>query len=449
MQPFSPPRLGEVLQRLRPVARFRIAFSGGLDSTVLLHAVAALRATWPGVDVRAVHIDHGLHPRSSDWARHCAAQAARLSLDCDVIAVHVARTAGASLEAQARDARYAALAAAMAPGDCLLTAHHADDQAETLMLQLLRGAGVRGLAAMPFRTQFAGGVLARPLLEFTRAELAAWARAQGLTWIDDPANEHSGFNRNFLRQRVMPVLRERWPAVARTLARSAAHCADAAQRLDELAALDLRDAAAADGSVHIDRCLALPAPRQRHLLRYWLRARDLPLPNAARLDQLLQQARAADGDRYPRTTWPGAEVRRYRGRLYAMRPLPPHDASRQLTWDLVAPLPLPWLGRQLSARFERGVGLSEHRCRAGALTVRFRRGGESCRVAGQAHHKSLKQLFQEHGVPAWQRDRVPLIYIDDALAAAVDHWVCAPFAAAPDELGVQVVTVNLDLRNSG
>lgn len=449
MRPYTPPQLFEALQPLFPVQRFMVAFSGGLDSTVLLHSLAALRADLPGIAIVALHIDHGLQPQSRDWSRWCVAQCRALGLACEVAVVDVVRARGASLEAQARDARYAAFATRMTPGDCLLTAHHADDQAETLLLQLLRGAGVHGLAAMPFQAPFARGVLARPLLAFTRVQLAAYAADQRLAWQDDPANDNGGFDRNFLRHRVMPALRERWPSVAVTVGRSAAHCADAARLLDQIAAQDLRNVAAADATLRIDRLRDLPAERQRHLVRYWLRDLHLPVPRQSRTEQIIVQMLAADADRYPLIAWPGAEVRRYRDRLYAMAPLPFHDAHRQLTWDIRVPLDVPELGLCLTAVPARGAGLSAQRCDGATVTVRFRGGGEVCRPAGRAHHKPLKKLFQEIGVPAWERDRVPLIYLDGCLAAVGGYWICAPYQAAPEEPALRLDIRKIHLRNSG
>ncbi len=449
MRPYTPRQLFEVLQPLFPVNRYWIAFSGGLDSMVLLHSMASLRADLPGVALQAVHIDHGLHPESPDWSCWCVAQAEAVAVPCEVVAVEVAREKGASLEAQARDARYAAFATHVKPGDCLLTAHHADDQAETLLLQLLRGAGVHGLAAMPFTAPFAGGVLARPLLDFTRAQLAGYAVDHGLQWLDDPANENTGFDRNYLRHNVMPVLRDRWPAVAATVGRSAGHCANAARLLDEVAARDMLHVADENGALCIDRLRDLPGERQCHLLRHWLRTLQLPVPRQTRTEQIIIQMLGADVDRYPLVAWPGAEVRRYRDRLYAMPPLTPHDARRQLRWDIVVPLELPWLAQRVVAVADVGNGLSVRLCEAAPVTIRFRQGGEMCRPSGSRHHKALKKLFQEYGLPAWERDRVPLIYLDEQLAAVGGYWICEPFQAAPDEPAVRPEVQNIHLRNSG
>ena len=228
---FSPENLGAILQDFPAVARFWLAYSGGCDSHVLVHAAAQLRAVVAERIFHVVHVDHGLQTASAEWARHCAAVCEELALPFTLLRVDARGSLGESPEAAARHARYRALASLMQAGDCLLTAHHQDDQAETLLLQLLRGGGPHGLAAMPALSPFAAGMHARPMLTFSREELRRYAQRHALQWIDDPSNADSGFDRNYLRNSVMPVLRERWPAVARVLARGAGHQAEAAQLL--------------------------------------------------------------------------------------------------------------------------------------------------------------------------------------------------------------------------
>ncbi|HYN76777.1 MAG TPA: tRNA lysidine(34) synthetase TilS, partial [Lamprocystis sp. (in: g-proteobacteria)] len=221
-----------------PAGRIWVAYSGGLDSTALLHAAGAVREHLPGA-LWAVHIDHGLSPESRRWGEHCRAVSAGLGVAFHCRRVELKPVPGESLEAVARAARYGELAALLGPGDLLLTAHHQDDQAETLLLALLRGSGVHGLAAMPFAVDLGLGHLVRPLLGVSRADLGRYAHTRGLTWVDDPSNRESAMDRNYLRNRVMPLLRERWPAVSATLSRSAGHCAAAADLVDLAAAREL------------------------------------------------------------------------------------------------------------------------------------------------------------------------------------------------------------------
>lgn len=434
-------RLAAALGRLPDVERYWVAYSGGLDSTVLLHAMVRAGGA-PGAGLRAVHVNHGLSPAAGAWAEHCRKVCEELQIPFTLLEVDARAAAGESPEAAARHARYAALAALITERDCLLTAHHQDDQAETVLLQLLRGCGPQGLAAMPFAARFAGGWHARPLLDVRRAELRAYAGREGLSWIEDPSNLDIGFRRNYLRQRVMPVLEREWPGVSASLGRSASHCAETAALLDDLASLDLERAAGprAD-SLRTEALVRLSPERQRNLLRAWIRRLGLPAPAAVHLERLQDDVLAAGRDAAPLLHWPGVEVRRYRGLIHAMRPLPRHDPTCVLPWDMGAPLPLPDGGR-LIAHPARGEGVMISARRDASVFVRFRRGGERCRPVGGAHTRPLKKLLQERDVPPWRRDRLPLLYIDDQLAAVADLCVCEPFGAGPGEEGVRIEWVS-------
>lgn len=433
--PFSSATLAEQLGRLPPVKRYWIAYSGGCDSHVLLHALAQLRDSSP-VAIHAVHVDHRLQADSRAWAQHCAVVCASLNVPLTSLHVDARPASGESPEAAARHARYLAFAELIEPDDCLLTAHHQDDQAETLLLQLLRGGGPHGLAAMPESTPFSKGWHARPLLAYARGELRRYAEANALRWIDDPSNADTGFDRNYLRQSVMPLLRARWPAVARVLTRSAAHQAEAAQLLDALAAQDFELCRGPHADrLHIPALKTLDAARQRNLLRYWLKRLGYALPDSARLAQIQHTVLDAAPDRAPVVSWAGAEVRRYRDTLHA---LAPSSAEREeWSWDIAAPLPLPD-GAHLLAVPTKGAGIKRDSCARQRITVRYRCGGELCRPAPQAHLRPLKKMLQEQGVPPWRRARLPLVYVGEQLAAVADLWVCAPFHAAPDEEGLLI-----------
>lgn len=430
--PFSLATLAEQLRRLPPVKRYWVAYSGGCDSHVLLHALERLRSEGNDIPIHAVHVDHGLQSASRAWAQHCAAICASLKIPLTPLQVNAHSSSGESPEAAARHARYRAIGELIEHGDCLLTAHHQGDQAETLLLQLLRGAGPHGLAAMPECAPFVAGQHARPLLAFPRNELRRYAQEHRLQWIDDPSNGDTGFDRNYLRNVVMPSLRTRWPAMSRVLARDAAHQAEATQLLDALAAQDVAQCAGLrPDTLSVSALLKMDAPRQRNLLRYWLKNAGYPLPDSARLAQIRHSILNARPDREPVVTWQGAEVRRYRDELYAALPKPPIE-SREWTWNTDTPLQLPD-GTWLIAVATHGEGIKRDACAQPPVTVRYRRGGERCRPAPHAHSRPLKKMFQEHAVPPWQRERLPLIYVGDELAAVADLWVCAPFHAAPDE----------------
>ena len=426
---FEPPLLLPLLRRLPPARRYLVAFSGGCDSTVLLHALRALHVEL-SVPLLALHVDHGLQTPSARWAEHCARQCAHWQVPCECRRVDARANPGESREAAARRARYAALAAAMRPGDILLTAHHQDDQAETFLLQLLRGAGPRGLAAMPACVTFGEGYLARPLLGFSRRQLCDYAQRQGLAWIDDPSNFDTAFDRNFLRNTVLPPLVARWPAAMQVIARASAHQGEAAQLLDELAAEDLGRLQSGD-ALDIAELHALSQVRARNLLRYWIRSLGLPVPDAGRTQRILDEVVGAREDATPRVSWRGAEARRYRDRLFVLPPLPPVPAAG-FSWDGRTALMVPGLGVLEAAEAPGGL---DPAWRGARLQVRFGVAGEQCRPVGRAHHQSLKKLWQEAGVPPWERERTPLVYVDGVLAAVGERWICAEFAAPAQEMG--------------
>jgi len=451
-----------------PARRLCIAYSGGLDSTVLLHAAARLCADHPGHRLRAVHVDHQLHDDSARWRAHCEALAGRLGVAFQGLTVEVPRGPGQGLEAAARAARYAALGTSLAPGELLLTAHHADDQLETVLLALMRGAGLRGLGAMPPAQPFARGWLVRPLLGFTRAALEGWARQEGLEWLTDPSNVDTRFDRNYLRHRVLPALQARWPAAARSAARSAAHLGEAGALLDALAAQDCA-AAAAGTCLDIEALRALDPARRRNLLRYWIRRQGMLAPSTRKLAAIEHDLLQAREDRVPCVAWEGGELRRHAGRIHALRPgVVPAAAFEPLHWSTSQPLVLPGgLGRlrlEHRASCESGMlqtamdetGMRETGTRdtvmgeAGTpglaisrltspLEVHARRGGESLRPAGDPHRRTLKKLLQSRGVLPWWRPHVPLIYSAGRLAAVADLWVAQEFAAGEGEPSARIV----------
>jgi tRNA(Ile)-lysidine synthase len=449
----SPDYLAHQLSRYPPAPRYWLAFSGGCDSRVLLALLADLHQR-DGLPIAVVHVNHGLHAEADAWGAQCEQVCQEYGLACAVLPVTVEKLRGQSPEASARRARYAALETVMGEGDGILVAHHRDDQAETVLLQLLRGAGVNGLAAMPRCSAFGRGWLARPLLDVSRDTIRAYARHRNLQWIHDPSNDERCFDRNFLRHELIPVLTSRWPAAAVALARVADHQADARQCLADLAALDLAEVDGSAGDPLPVRTLqALSFARQRNLLRYWLVERcDLPVPDWRHLQRILDEVLTASPDATPCVTWPGAEVRRYRGRLYAAKPIAAHDPGSVFDWDLRTELALPSLDGCLRPQHSTDGGLDPRFGTLGSglppVTVRFRQGGERCRPAGRGHHHALKKLFQEWGVPPWRRDRVPLVYIGDELAQVVGHCICDPFQTPRGRPGITAKLVSaLDQRS--
>lgn len=433
---FATRSLLERLQAWPRPAGYQVAYSGGMDSHVLLHAMAALRPAL-GVPVAAVHVNHGLQADAARWDTHCRAVCAALGLAYTSLEVDARAARGDSPEAAARAARYRALADWLPAGHCLLTAQHRDDQAETLLLQLLRGAGVHGLAAMPAHGAFAAGTRLRPLLDVPRAALLDYAGREGLHWVSDPSNFDTGYDRNYLRHQVLPVLTARWPATDASLARGAAHQAEAAALLDAVARQDLATATGgAPGRLHLPAVTALSVARQRNVLRYWLRQQTGSTPSTAVLARILHDLPASRADAAPCVRWDRLELRRYRDTLYLLRQRPAPDPGVELCWSLAAPLELPGAGGTLYARHVTGAGVRRDALPLEGVRVGWRRGGERCVPAGRGQHHELKKLFQEHGVPPWQRTRIPLVYAAGRLAAVPGLWVCEPFVAGPGVAGV-------------
>lgn len=409
-------RLGIALDRHAPDHRnLLVAFSGGPDSSALLAALAEFA---PKRRIRAVHIDHGWHADSTTWADHCRAFSARLGLRCEVIRTHPEPESGEGPEAAARRLRYALLAERVGSRDVLLTAHHREDQAETLLLALLRGGGVHGWAGMPVTRSFgSGGLHLRPWLEMPRETLRGWLDQRGLETLDDPANDDPRFERVWLRQSVLPVLEQRWPGAGKTLARAASQAAAAADAVDALAARDFVACRGRLGDTLDCAALAgLPGTRRSALLRWWLTRNGLARPPAARMQDLQRQLLSARADRNPRVAWPGGEVRRWRGEAWALAPRPTVPAEAEYVWeDPRQPLQLP--DRVLEPANLEHLGVTVP---AGSvLRVRYRRGGERFHLAGTPRERALKTLLADRGVPPWERDRLPLIQLDDRLVAVV------------------------------
>jgi tRNA(Ile)-lysidine synthase len=390
-----------------PVA---VACSGGADSCTLLHALAAsAQARMRGL--RVLHVDHGLHADSSRWAAHCATLAASLGLPIDVRVVTVDRQRGTGLEEAARSARLAAFAAALRPGEFLALAQHRDDQAETVLLKLLRGAGPEGLGGMRALRACGHGWLWRPLLDLPKSALQDYARRHNLAWIDDPSNAQTHLDRNFLRVEILPRLRDRWPEVEKPLAHSAQWFRAAADFIDAEARKALARLQGIDASTLAWRgWLALDDALRDPVLRLWLRDLGLDEPSHLHLAELERQLREAEPDRMPCVAYAQTELRRYRDLLYGMRPVPSAPAQWQSEWrgeSLLLPA-----GGTLFTQPETAFAVS--------LRVSFRAASVRIKPAGGAHTRELRLLLQEAGVPPWQRDHIPLVWRGAELLAVGD-----------------------------
>lgn len=407
------------------------AFSGGLDSRVLLELLAQARPHH-GFVLEAMYVHHGLSPNADRWAEFCVEECHRLEVPFHQVKVHVEKQSGLGMEASARRARYAALLAHRA--DYVLLAHHQDDQAETLLLQLLRGAGAKGLAAMAMHDP--SRRLLRPLIDLSRGEIEAYARHTGLQWVEDESNLDTRYDRNFLRHAVFPLLEQRYPAAKNTLARSAAHIAEVMDLLDELAVLDAASLIV-DGKVNVESLGMLSDQRSRNLLRWWLASHGLPMPGLPRLQEMLQQLQHA-GDKavIKVQVHESTYLRRYRGwaSLSAEPSIPEPDG---LQWQGENSLCLPANG-QLLARHDVADGLAMSRLHGRKLTIRYRSGGERFKPDARRPTRTLKQLYQEANIAPWLRERLPLVYVDGELVLVPGIGAAAAWQAKPGERGMML-----------
>lgn len=425
-----------------------VGLSGGVDSVVLFHLLSQL-APHHGWRLSAMHVHHGISPHADDWADFCAELCASQTIPLHIERVDITPLREHGLEAAARKLRYAAFASQRC--DFVALAHHADDQAETLLLQLLRGAGVRGAAAMPVLSSVEGPFVSsssasaqddvthrmlRPLLDISRARLLEYAHLHGLRWVEDESNADDSYPRNFLRHRVLPVLEERFPACRDTLARSARNFAEASELLDDLAQLDAQGAMLGD-ALSVAALRELTPPRAKNLLRHFLHVQGASTPQSAQLDDMLHQLCDARQDAAVCVEYGGRwQVRRYQERAYVSSAWAEFDRDLVLSWNGEAEL--RWPALECTLRFDAtpGAGISLAKLGLAPVTLRLRHGGETLRPHPRAATRSLKHLMQEHAVPPWRRERLPLIYCGNELVCVVGVAVASAYQAAPQEAGV-------------
>lgn len=432
--------LAAVSPQLDNAAHLYVGYSGGLDSHVLLKALVDV----VGVErVTAIHINHQLSPRSRQWADHC--QQTCTALGVDYLCQDVSVAPSASTENAAREARYKAYTDQLGAGDILLLAHHADDQAETVLYRLLRRSGPRGLAGMPVSRPLGEGRLLRPFLPLNREALHQYALDNGLSWIEDESNRSRQFDRNYLRLEIVPGLRSRWPDYAKRIAASAALCEQAEALSEDLARLDLNSLALrterCGWSIEIPALLALTDVRKANVLRFVARSRGFTVPGHQVIGEVTGSLLKAEADRNPVVAWSSGQWRRFRNRLFLLPQFDdevdaaPMARTPSLPWAVEDKLKLAD-GAILSAQSAHGEGLAIKW--RDALSVTRRQGGERCRPVGRGGSASLKKLFQEYALEPWLRSRVPLVYCAGELAAVGDLWVCEGFQAAANEPGYQL-----------
>jgi len=418
-----------------------IAYSGGVDSHVLLHSCSQLQNKLKALTFLAVYIDHGLHEDSSRWSTHCEQMASALDIPFISQKVNAQNDQGEGPEQAARRARYAALSDFIDESSVLLTAQHQDDQAETFMLQLLRGAGVDGLASMPIVNPFGLGLILRPFLKLSKQQLLDYAKKEQLQWVEDSSNLNEAYDRNFLRQQVIPLLQSRWPAFSKTTARSASHCAEAGAILVDIASSILLKMD--NDELGIGLVLSQKPEIQRLVIRQWLKAQDVRSPSEKILEQIVKML-IVEVDKLPLVAWGEHEVRLFNGALFYI-PRFEKNQLQPMQWQgkkLVLPDPLG----NLSIKELLGRGVKRDLWDSSTVTVRTRQGGERIKLTGRSGRKQLKKLLNEERILPWVRSLLPLIYLGDELVAVADLWVAEPFLADENEPAYQIKWTHPELR---
>ena len=407
------------IQKLAAYDRIYIGFSGGMDSTVLLHFLAAEPALMN--KIHAVHINHGISAAADAWQTHCEQLCERLTIPCKTYTVSFNRQA--NVEEEARNARYQVFSQLVEENHCLLTAHHRDDQAETVLLHLFRGAGLKGLSGISETAEFGRGHLHRPLLTTARDTLHAYALAHQLAWITDESNSDIRFSRNFLRQQVVPLLQKKWPGVSKNLVRTAQLCRESQANLDDLALMDCPSLKTRSNKLVLNEWIHLKKSRLLNVLRRWLQINCVKMPNYDTQERLITELICAKRDANPAVGWDNWVIKRFQNCLY-LEPARQQDSFNALLWtNFPQSLLISDIG-VLSARpASQGIKILPE----DEVEVRFRQGCETLVWHGQT--KSLKKLMQQWNIPPWLRPSVPLIYVNQQLAAVVGYAISDVFYA--------------------
>lgn len=385
-----------------------VAYSGGLDSTVLLHLCCKLQEQYSGYIVNAIHINHQLQTAADEWQKHCESLCREFNIPLISKKVDIKSDPKSGTEAAAREARYQVFSELLKENQYLLTAHHKDDQVETLLLRLLRGTGLDGVAAMKALRPFASGWLMRPLLIYSRGELETYARVNHLHWVDDPSNSHNSYDRNFLRNEILPLLESRWPGYRETLSRFTVHAQTHQALLEQCLDADYQHCI--EGTeLNITNLRQYDTERQKYFIRRWISSKSYTMPGEKQLAEIFKLINAQQ-DAQPLVAWSDVEMRRFQNKLYLAKSMETFDASQTFSWNPEQPLLIPGVG-VLHCITQDITSLPE------LFFIAFRQGGEECQLPGKQGSHSLKKIFQEHAVPPWLRYRTPLILMDGAIKA--------------------------------
>jgi tRNA(Ile)-lysidine synthase len=425
---------GVLAKTLKPKHHLVLGLSGGIDSMVLLDILKAVSKKLR-FNLSAVHVNHQLSPHATSWAKFCERHCRAYDVPLRVVKVNVSGASKIGLEAAARQVRYRVYGEQEA--DRIVLAHHLDDQAETILLQLLRGSGIKGLSAMPEFREYHKLNLMRPLLDVPRTDIERYAKSRNLKWVEDESNDNTRLDRNFLRHEVLPVIEKHFPAYRETLSRVCRHFADASNLLDQLGAFDW-SALSRNGRLQAAALRKLTPARARNLLRFWLAQNNVAMPSAKRLDEILQQVILARRDANLRVAFGEWEVRRFKGAVYVCRSQAAVDSALTIAWHGESRLAIAELGGTLSFRREKGKGIAYAKLIKKPVSIRVRQGGEKLHLDSKQSRRSLKNLLQESAIPPWERLRLPLLYSGERLVFVPCIGIDSDYQAKPGEAGLSV-----------
>ncbi|MBI2790763.1 MAG: tRNA lysidine(34) synthetase TilS [Gammaproteobacteria bacterium] len=425
-------RLSVWLQ-LQTATNIVVAYSGGRDSHVLLHALWKLKPQF-GFQLRAIHVNHGLQKDADNWVLHCQQTCQSYQVPLQIVSLQLIIPPGESLENVARIKRYAAFADLLQEKDVLLTAHTQSDQAETFLLQMIRGSGLQGLGAIVPSKRLGKAKLVRPLLDVSRDAIVLYAKTEQLTWVEDKSNNDLRFRRNYLRKMVLPPLKTLSESVETCIARTAQHCQHAQALLDEYLIQDLQLCLGDETNIlNVNAFLTLTTLKQQYVFRHWLKLNGAMSPSLRKCQDILNQIKHARIDSEPCIAFGHWEIRRYMGKLFLLtRKEQKAHTLQTLEWPLSQLLQLPD-GSSWQAKIVKGQGISVEKIPKATLQIAFRKGGERCRIQGRKHSRELKKILQDFKIPTWERAGLPLFYQESELVGVGALFICEPFAVRDPE----------------
>ena len=424
-------------QSHKKIKSMTVALSGGVDSVVLLHLLHSLQKKHR-FTLNATHVHHGLSKNADKWVKFCEKLCRDLSVPIDVHYVKLPQKKSLGIEGEARRLRYEKLL--QSKSDLVVLAHHADDQAETFLLQLIRGAGVKGLSSMAHFDD--ARRLWRPLLNTSRIDIEKYAKQHKLKWIEDESNLNTDFDRNFIRSKVLPILKNRFNHIIKVISRSSAHLAEAQNLLDDLAQLDLKKYLKSINYNHklqVKTLNKLSLTRAKNVLRYWLEMNDQLMPSKDLLDELLRQVLTAKKDATLKIELSkDYEIRRYKDEIYLVQKNQKTQKNYEIIWAGEPEILLP-NGSKLKFKKVKGRGISFTKIKDKKIIISNRKGGEFFKPDSKRPTKKVKQLLQESDLPPWERENLPMIFVGNELASVPNFGIDIKFQTKPKDAGLEVI----------